>query len=231
MEITVNAFHKTGLYPINRAVFRENDFRVHSNQPTSDRDVDTNRSAHDASSDAGPSNSPRILHWNMAHASSADPSNAPQILPVNISLSSNRGPSDAGHTLPMDIAHATASSVGHSNDHPSLLFDKTNSKGGNIASKSSDVRFAVSPKDITPLPSISAAQRSRRGGKASVITSSPYKSSLLKSVEVAMAAKNKKEVAAKCSRHIVGEKKNLCKCTKVTKLQKKISGQLKQRRI
>ncbi|KAJ8898432.1 hypothetical protein PR048_003792 [Dryococelus australis] len=37
-----------------------------------------------------------------------------------------------------------------------------------------------------------------------MITSSPYKSNLLKSVEVVTAGKNKKEVAAKCSRQIVG---------------------------
>ncbi|KAJ8894165.1 hypothetical protein PR048_006775, partial [Dryococelus australis] len=67
----------------------------------------------------------------------------------------------------MDIAHATSSGVGHSNDHPSLLLDKTDNKGINVASKSSVVRFTVSPKDITPLPGISAAQRSRRVGEAS----------------------------------------------------------------
>ncbi|KAJ8882900.1 hypothetical protein PR048_014731 [Dryococelus australis] len=100
MEIAVNAFRKTGLYLINIDGFREYDFGVHSHQPTFDRDVDTNRSAHDASSDAGPSNAPRILPVNIAQASGADPSNTPRILPVNIALSYNTSLSDAGRTLP-----------------------------------------------------------------------------------------------------------------------------------
>ncbi|CAH1953700.1 unnamed protein product [Acanthoscelides obtectus] len=178
MEVSVNSFRTTGLFPLNRNIFRDHDFSVFEVEEKLTVPEDT--------------------------VSRPPPGSSTESRNIEYTSGKSEGISCIKTALdnPRPGTSKDSSDIEDAADDPRPGNSKESNDQGAVNSSRKAVKYLseptklVSPVQIKPLPKIKSKKPSARAGSAALITSSPYKDDLTESLD----KKRKKEDSAKHSK-------------------------------
>ncbi|CAH1995729.1 unnamed protein product [Acanthoscelides obtectus] len=178
MEVSVNSFRTTGLFPLNRNIFRDHDFSVFEVEEKLTVPEDT--------------------------VSRPPPGSSTESRNIEYTSGKSEGISCIKTALdnPRPGTSKDSSDIEDAADDPRPGNSKESNDQGAVNSSRKAVKYLseptklVSPVQIKHLPKIKSKKPSARAGSAALITSSPYKDDLTESLD----KKRKKEDSAKHSK-------------------------------
>ena len=178
-----SGFRKSGIWPLNRHVFSEEDFAPSSIYSDNTLPENVSNSIVNENSETGlPSCSSRIVHEVSSNV-------LDKSLSCDSSTTNSRSRSQIPEQSNVDSARATNSSAIHTiisnNESPNCSMKSINDKDVTTPNSGTNAvvrrKLSFSPNDVWPLPhmEISERQRQQRCQKSEILTSSPFKMQLL----------------------------------------------------
>ncbi|CAH2011577.1 unnamed protein product [Acanthoscelides obtectus] len=173
MEVSVNSFRTTGLFPLNRNIFRNHDFSVFEVEEKLTVPEDT--------------------------VSRPPPGSSTESRNIEYTSGKSEGISCIKTALdnPRPGTSKDSSDIEDAADDPRPGNSKESNDQGAVNSSRKAVKYLseptklVSPVQIKPLPKIKSKKPSARAGSAALITSSPYKDDLIESLDKKLTKKVK----------------------------------------